>query len=333
MRRDDLERVRRLAVDRMMRGESPDVVAASVGVSRSTAFRWKSLFLNGGDGALAANRASGRPPKLTDRRRAELFVLIRDTDPRMHGFEPALWTRDLVRQLIEDRFGVSFTIARVGVIMRELGLSPQRPVYRAVQRDEVRVTAWKEVDFPAVREEAAQVGARIYFGDEAALRSDHHAGTTWAPVGETPVVAATGDRTVATMVSAVSQAGDIHFTVGTGRFASAQFIEFLKKLLHDDGGRVFLILDNSAVHKSKAVKKFVESTDGTLTLFFLPPYSPHLNPDEWVWNNVKTHRVGRSALLRGSELFDKAHHALSRLKENPLIVKGFFGDKNLAYIG
>lgn len=332
MRRDDLERVRRLAVDRMMLGESPDLVAESLGVARSTAFRWKSLFRKGGDDALAANPAPGRPPGLTERHRAELFVLIRDTDPRMHGFGPALWTRDLVRRLIEDRFQISFTIARVGVIMRELGLSPQRPVYRAIQRDEVRVAAWKEVDFPGVREEAVQVGARIYFGDEAALRSDHHAGTTWAPVGETPVVAATGDRTVVTMVSAVSQAGDIHFDVGSGRFASAQFINFLKKLLHDDGGRVFLVLDNSGVHKSKAVKKFVESTDGMLTLFFLPPYSPHLNPDEWVWNNVKTHRVGRSSLLRGSELFDKAHRALSRLKENPHIVRGFFGDKNLAYI-
>jgi transposase len=317
----------------MMRGESPDLVAESVGVSRSTAFRWKSLFLKGGDDALAANPAPGRPSKLTERHRVELFKLIRDTDPRMHGFEPALWTRDLVRRLIEDRFGISFTIARAGVILRELGLSPQRPVYRAIQRDEVRVAAWKEVDFPAVQEEAAQVGARIYFGDEAALRSDHHAGTTWAPIGQTPVVATTGDRTVVTMVSAVSQAGDIHFDVGTGRFASAQFIEFLKKLLHDDGGRVFLILDNSTVHKSKSVKKFVESTEGMLTLFFLPPYSPHLNPDEWVWNNVKNHRVGRSALLRGGELFDKAHRALSRLKENPHIVRGFFGDKNLSYIG
>lgn len=333
VKRSDLERVRRIAVDRVMRGESAGVVAASLGVGRSTVFRWKSQFLQGGDSALAAKPVPGRPPKLTDRHRAELFLVIRDTDPRMHGFQAALWTRELVRTLIEERFGVSFTVARVGVIMREMGLSPQRPVYRAVQRDETRVAAWKEAEFPAIRAEAARVGARIYFGDEAALRSDHHAGTTWAPVGETPVVAATGDRTVVTMVSAVSQAGDIHFDVGTGRFASARFIDFLKKLLHDDGGHVFLVLDNSRVHKSKAVQEYVESTGGMLKLFFLPPYSPQLNPDEWVWNNVKTHRVGRSALMRGSELFSKAHNALTRLKENPHIVRGFFGDKNLAYIG
>ena len=317
----------------MMAGESPTQVAKVLGMGRSTIFRWKAAYLSGGDAALAAKPVPGRPSQLSEHHRATLFAIIRDTDPRAHGFTPALWTRELVRQLIESRFGISFTIARVGVIMREMGLSPQRPVYRAVQRDEDRVVAWREVDFPGIQEEAAQVGARIYFGDEASVRSDHHAGTTWAPVGETPVVASTGDRSRVNMVSAVSRRGDIHFEVSTGRFASADFIEFLKKLLHDDGGVVFLVLDNSRVHKSKAVVKFVESTAGRLRLFFLPPYSPQLNPDEWVWNNVKSHRIGRAGLMRASDLYNLAYQALSRLKCSPDVVAGFFGDRNLAYIG
>jgi transposase len=317
----------------MMAGESAAEVAKSVGMSRSAVFAWKAKYLASGDAGLAAKPVPGRPPKLTEQQRSELYMLIRDTDPRAHGFVPALWTRDLARQLIEARFGIAHTIARVGVIMREMGLSPQRPKYRAVEQDEVRVKAWREIGFPAIRDEAAQVGARIYFGDESSVRSDHHAGTTWAPVGRTPVVAKTGDRTSVNMISAISQRGDIHFELTTGRANSLVFIDFLKKLLHDDGGRVFLVLDNCSIHTSKAVQKFVESTEGTLTLFFLPPYSPQLNPDEWVWNNVKTHRIGREGLLRTSEMYDRVHRALRRLKENPHIIRGFFRDPSLSYIG
>jgi transposase len=269
---DELERIRRRAVRRMMAGESAAEVAKSVGMSRSAVFAWKAKYLASGDAGLAAKPIPGRPPKMTEQQRNELYILIRDTGPGAHGFVPALWTRDLVRQLIEARFGVTHTIARIGVIMREMGLSPQHPKYRAAEQDEARVTAWREVEFPAIRQESVQVGARIYFGDESSVRSDHHAGTTWAPVGRTPVVIKTGDRTLVNMISAISRRGDIHFELTTGRVNSMVFIDFLKKLLHDDGGgRVFLVLDNSSIHTSKAVQKFVESTEGTLTLFFLPP--------------------------------------------------------------
>jgi transposase len=113
---------------------------------------------------------------------------------------------------------------------------------------------------------------------------------------------------------------------------SERFIEFLKKLLTDAAGPIFLIIDGVSYHKSKAVMNFVESTEGRLKLFHLPAYSPQLNPDEWVWNNVKNTQIGRKIVTRKSDLANNAWNALQRLKDLPWLVRGFFHDPNLAYI-
>ena len=157
-------------------------------------------------------------------------------------------------------------------------------------------------EFPAIRKQARRDGAEIYFGDEAGMRTDHHADTTWVPVGQTPVVEVTGERDGVTMISAVSLRGTLHFEVFFGRFNVAVFVEFLTKLMHDALGPVSLILDNLSVHKAKIVTDYVDSLDGRLKLFLLPSYSPDLNPDEWVWKNVKNDQVGRTGIGRKSEL-------------------------------
>lgn len=321
-----------LAVRRIEAGERPEDVARSLEMTRSAVYSWWAQYRSGGREALLAKPVPGRKAGLSEDDRARLYGLIAGVDPRVYGFEFVLWTRDMVRELIRDKFGLEFSRQWTGKLMRSMGLSPQRPVHRASEQDTGAVAAWREEVFPAIRAEAAQVGARVYFGDEASVRTDYHAGTTWAPVAETPVVEATGDRKSVSMLSAVAPSGEIHFDLVIGTVDSAVFIDFCRKLLDDDGGPVFLVLDNSRVHTSKAVKEFIATTEGKLRLFFLPPYSPQLNPDEWVWKNVKHDRVGRSALGGLGELYEIARKALQRLKTRPDIVKGFFRDPHLEYI-
>ncbi|HEY6422983.1 MAG TPA: IS630 family transposase, partial [Pseudonocardiaceae bacterium] len=186
--------------------------------------------------------------------------------------------------------------------------------------------------YPAIRDKAAQVGATVYFADEAGVRSDYHSGTTWAPVGQTPIVATTGTRHSINMISAVTVKGAMHFTTFTGKMNADVFIAYCRDLLHDDGGIVFLVIDGHPVHRSRAVKEFAASTNGNLRLFFLPPYSPELNPDEWVWKNVKHDRVGKTAIKSFDDLRDKAESALLRLQCLPEIVRAFFKDPCLSYI-
>ena len=150
---------------------------------------------------------------------------------------------------------------------------------------------WKEVEYPKIAGQAKAAGGPVYFVDEAGMRSDYHAGTTWARVGKTPAVQTTGARFGLNMISAISAQGALRFSVLTGTLTAAGFIAFLKRLRHDaehnGSDPVFCIVDNHPAHRAKAVDRFVDSTDEALRLYRLPAYSPQLNPDEWVWKNVK----------------------------------------------
>jgi transposase len=146
------------------------------------------------------------------------------------------------------------------------------------------------------------------------------------------VVTATGVRKSVNMISAVSPGGQIHFEVFEGGMNATRFIEFCAKLVHDCPTPVFLIVDGCSVHTANIVKDYVASTEGQLSLFFLPPYSPELNPDEWVWKNIKHDRVGRTVAMSKDHLLSIVYDALHRLQATPSIVRGFFADPSLAYI-
>lgn len=324
------ERIR--AVGLMEGGKSAEVIAEILGVSRSAVFEWQQKYRAGGLAALSTKFASGRPTTLSDKQMLQLRSWLIGSDPRQYSFGVALWTRKLVRDLIRQKFSYELSLQTVGRILTKLGLSPQRPLYRAYQQNPDLVRRWKKEVYPQIRAQAAAAGATIFFADEAGIRSDHHAGRTWAPVGRTPVVTATGARHRVNMVSAVSPRGEIHFEVLTENMNAQRFIDFCEKLLADAGTPVFLIVDGSRVHTAKKVTDYVASTDGKLQLFILPPYAPELNPDEWVWKNVKHDQIKRAVPMNKQHLFEVAITALQRLQQSPHLVKGFFTDPNLAYI-
>jgi transposase len=328
-----LEQVRMRVVGRIEGGARPEDLADALGFARSTVFGWMARYREGGLEALKARPIRGRPQKLSGSQLRQTYTLIVGNDPRQLSFGFALWTREMVRELIRREFKVGLSVVSVGRLLRKLGLSPQRPLWRAYQQDPVAVARWKREEYPAIRAEAATAKATIYFGDEAGVRTDFHAGTTWAPVGQTPVVRTTGARYSINLMSAISAQGALRFSTFEGKLDSAIFINFCRRLMHDAKGPVFLIVDGHPVHRSKAVEAFVVSTKGRLRLFRLPSYSPELNPDEWVWKNVKADRIGRAGIQGAKEdLRSKAVSALRRLQKLPRLIRGFFLDPDLRYI-
>jgi transposase len=331
--RRNLEEVRRKLVQAVRRGVHPEDAAIAHGVGRSTAFGWLRMAEDGGLEALAVKKAGGSEPKLSQKQVDQLVRWLVGRDPRQLQFDFALWTRDMIRTLIEREFGVSYTPQGVGKLLARLGFSPQRPLVRAYEADPVRVERWKTQEYPAIRALATREGATILFGDEAGVRTDYHAGTTWAPTGRTPVVRGTGNRVSINMISAVTPRGKLYFSFLDGAGNSVNFIAFCEKLLGDIEGKIFLIVDGHSSHTSKATKNFVAAQGGRLSLFFLPPYSPMLNPDEWVWKNVKHDNVGRLAARTKEEMRNGINKAIARLHQNESIILGFFRDPDLAYIG
>jgi transposase len=325
------ERLR--AVQLLKEGNDAELVARMFGVSRAIVFRWQQKYDAGGPSALETKKTPGPASRLSPTQMSQLYAIVTGCDPRQLEFDFGLWTRKIIRDLIRREFGVEFSEVQVGRLLKKMGLSAQRPLYRAYQRNSELVEEWKKVIYPKIRRLAADEGASIFFEDEAGLRTDHHAGTTWGAVGQTPVVVKTGERKSISMVSAISPRGELRFRVQEGSMTADRFIDFLKALLGSVPGKVFLIVDGHPVHKAKKVKEFIENeADGRLEMFFLPAYSPDLNPDEWVWNNVKNNRVGRNVIMGKDDLTAKAIGALRRLQKLPDVVRGFFRDPHLSYI-
>lgn len=319
-----LEEIRIRAVERVQEGESPEVVIKALGFTRSCIYTWLALYRAGGWGALKARALKGRPMKISAAAMQWLYQTIAGKNPLQCRFEFALWTREMIRALLREEFDLKLSLSSVGRLLRQLGLSCQRPLFRAIEQDPERVRRWKEEEFPAIQRRAKEAGARILFGDEAGVRSDYHAGTTWGVKGQTPIVPRTGGRYSINMLSAISGRGELRFMLVKGRVNGTVFAEFLRRLMHNASHPIFLILDGHSIHRSRPVREFVAQQGGRLQLFFLPPYSPELNPDEQVWNYVKNHGVGRAA-LRGSR--DLARFVLARLRSLqrlPWTVRMFF---------
>jgi transposase len=327
---ETLEALRMRAVQRVDAGESPETVARAIGVNRSAMYRWLKDFRTSGVAALKAKPIPGRPPRLDEKQRRWLHKTIVDKTPEQLRFPFALWTLAIVKEVIARQFSVKLSVRQISRILHDLGLTPQRPLYRAWQRDPKRVRQWLNKEYPAIRTAAKRAGAEIFFGDEAGVRTDHHAGTTWGKKGVTPVVTASGDRHSLSMISAISPRGVMRFMVYKKKLGAALFIVFLRRLMKGMKRPVYLIVDGLRSHSAKMVQRFVVEQDGMLKLFYLPPYSPHLNAQEYAWNPLKR-KIKRQTPVNDIDLRDKMHGSLRSMQRRPKHVRSFFQAPDTSY--
>lgn len=326
-----LEAIRIRAVQAVQAGQSPEQVIVAFGMTRAIIYRWLAAFNAGGWQALQAKKLFGRPPKLSASSVRWIYRTVVGKNPLQLKFEFALWTREMIRDLIKRQFGISMSVVSVGRLLAKLGLTCQRPLFRAYQQDPDAVNQWMEQEFPKIAAMAKAEHASVFFADEAGIRSDYHTGTTWAPRGQTPKVSATGARFGLNMVSAITRKGEMRFMVTDKTVNADIFCEFIDRLIHNRRNRIYLIVDGHPVHRSTKVKKHVESYNGRIRLIRFPSYSPETNPDELVWNSVKP-KIGRSFVSGPDMLKSKVVGALRWLQKSPCIIKAFFNHPELAYI-
>jgi transposase len=312
-------------------GHAVSDVADFFEVSSRAVFKWLASFAESGQNGLLAKDGAGRPPKVNADQMRWIAWTVRDSTPNQYCFEFGLWTLGLIGEVVRRELGLSLSKPTLRKIMAQLGFTPQRPLHRAYEQDPVLVRRWLATDLPVLRQRAKSKGARIFFADEASMRGDYHAGTTWAPQGQTPIVKASGQRHSVNMISAISSLGELQFMLVQGTTTAEVFKQFLRQLMLGAQQPIILVVDGHSSHKAKLVKEYVASTDGMLELYFLPPYSPQLNPDEQVWKNIKE-RVAKQFPKDKHELRSMIHKALERLQSLPEIVRGFFAHPECGFV-
>ncbi len=305
-------------------GRSPKDVADIFGIPVQDIYKWRKMYERGGWKELEAKPILGRPRKIDDKQAECIGELIRTETPQSWKMPLALWTRGSIAALIEFLYGEELCLASVGNLMERIKFSCQRPLRRAREQNQERVQAWITTMFPALLRHAREEGAQLFFADEAGARSDYHSGTTWAPIGQTPVVITTGQRFCWNIFAAISMQGAMNFMLNDENLNAAIFIVFLRNLLAEIPGKIILIVDRHSAHTAALTREFVASVSDRLELHFLPPYSQEHNPSELVWNQIKNHEIGRTSIYHAEDMKRKLLASLRALAEVPEKVASFF---------
>jgi len=327
------EALRRRAVEAVEGGMTRVKVAEILGVTRHSVDRWVKDFRNEGENALKAHKRGpkGERSVLKGWQAAVICNMIRDNHPEQLKLPFVLWTASAVRQLIRRRFGVEVSDRTVRRYLKQWGFTPQKPVRRAYERDEEAAQQWVEETYPAIREAAREEKALIYWGDEMGVRSDHQAGRSYAPKGKTPAIPGTGQRFGCNVLSALTNRGHLSFMVFQSRFTAPVFIGFLRRLVKQSDRKIFLIVDNHPVHRSKKVREWLVKNAAHIRLFFLPGYSPELNPDEMLNHDVKANAVGRKRARNRGQLMGQVRRHLERRRADQEAVKRYFHAPSVRY--
>lgn len=265
--------LRKLIIRMLKNGKRGNVIAKELGVSEGHVSNVKKLYENGGAKALnpvKRGRPAGKNKILTPEQEKEIQNIIIDKTPEQLRFKECMWTRNNIHQLIGEMYGIDIKLSTLGYYLARWGFSVQRPVKRAYKQDGQKVDNWLNVEFPGITKRADEEQAEIFFGDETNIQNVANYARGYAPKGKTPVVQVEARKLKIEMISAVSKRGKLHFLLYKDSMNSEKLIDFMTRLIANNGRKVFLILDNLRVHHSKAVAGWLEEHKEEIELFYLP---------------------------------------------------------------
>jgi transposase len=329
--REAQEQIRIQICKRIANGESVKDVLESYNYNRTTYYKFRKDYENKGIKGILKKKGSGKKPLVEKKFHPKIIKMIDGKDPRDYGYESSLWTRKIISELIEKNFNIKLKLTAISDLLNKIGVTPQKPLRRSYERNEQDVENWKVETFPKIQKRAKKTGKEIFFLDEAGIKSDSNLGMTYGVKGKTPIVKTSGQRQKINAISAVNASGKFWFQLYTARFNSELFIYFLRQFLKGRKKSIILVVDGHPSHKSNATKAFIKELKGKLELVFLPPHSPDLNPDEFVWNEIKNNGIAKKPLKKNESLKERVYKDLNMVKNNKKLVRSFFKAKSVAY--
>lgn len=325
--------IREQAVEYLKRKKGTQQQASEIfGLSRSGIEKiWRKYKTEGKRGISEKKRGVQGGKKITGKQAAEVRNLIKDKLPDQLKLPYGLWTREAVQQLIQTRYGIELSRWQVGRYLKSWGYTPQKPISKAFEQKPEKVKEWLEKEYPAIKKRAVKENAIIYFGDETGMRSDHQAGRSYAPAGATPVIKKTGQRFSLNMISAISNKGHLQFMIIDGRFNSEVFETFLGQMIKYSRQKIYFVTDGHPAHKTKKLNEWLSLNKKKIEVFFLPPYSPELNPQEYVNQDVKTNVIGKKRPINKAQMRSNVEDFMSERKNDRRQVQKYFHVSHVRY--
>jgi transposase len=317
--------IRKMAVHAVReRGESPELVAQIFNFNRSCIYRWLKQYDEGGYAALDSRMPPGASPVITSEMDEWLKQIVLNSTPFTFGRDTMLWTCGILGDLLKEEFGVTVSTVTVYLHLKKLGLSCQKPAYHDVEREPQAVEQFLNDKFPRIQRLAHKIGADIGFEDEAGVGIMTRRGRTWGLVGETSVVPVSMERGGYNLLSMVTAKGDMRYSITEEHIQSQRYIEFLQQLIEPRQRPLILLVDRARFHASQKVRDFVRAHRARLRIYFLPKRAPELNPDEQVWNEIKSRRIGKQPVKNKKDLKKRLYSTLGSLQKRTGRILSFF---------
>ena len=331
----DARHERRVQVIRLRKaGMTYDEIAAQTGLSRTGVFDICKRHETAGAKALRdapTGRQTGDGRLLSAEQEAAVRKMITDKTPDQLKMPYALWTRAAVAQLIELQFGIRLRVRTMGTYLARWGFTPQKPMKKAYEQSPAAVKKWLEEDYPAIAARAKSEGAEIQWGDESGLRSDDVRGRGFAPKGQTPVVRVNNKRHGLSVISTVTNKGQMRWRIFDGALNTDILIDFLRRLIRGAKRKIFLILDNLRVHHAKPVKAWLAEHADVIEVFYLPSYSPELNPDEMANADIKQAVTKLAPARTKLQLVKATARHLRSVQRQPERIQKYFQHEPVRY--
>jgi transposase len=276
-------------------------------------------------------RRHGEQRTLNPEQERELKNLVIDKTPDQLKLPFALWTRDAVKEVVRERYGMEMPIRTVGEYLKRWGFTSKKPVKRAYEQNPKIVQKWLDEDYPVIAARAKGQGAEIHWADETGIESDEYSARGYAPKGKTPVIQLNAKKNHISMISSISNQGQVRFMIYREAMQSDLLITFMRRLIKDTGRKVFLILDNLRTHHSKKVTAWLQKHTEEIEVFYLPSYSPELNPDEYLNGDLKGKIRSGLPARSVKDLEKKTRSFMRTLVKRPQHVRNYFRHPSAAY--
>lgn len=328
------EELRRRAIKMLNQGRTQQAVADDLDVTRQAVGKWWKRYKDGGWSSVKKQkrgRRKGDNRFLTPERESEIQKLICDKTPDQLKLRYALWSRDAVRQLIKERYGIEYALQSLSIILKRWGFTPQRPLKRAYEQRPAEVKKWLKETYPLVEERAKAEKAEIWWGDETAIKPESHYRRGYSPKGKTPVVRQPAKRFHSSLISAINNQGKMQWMPLQESLNADVFIKFLRQLIKYRKRKIILIVDNLRVHHSKIVQEWLATRKDKIELVFLPSYSPELNPDEYLNNYLKQTVTKEGPPTDKDSLDDDVWFHMTCLRDLADLVASFFRHPAVTY--